>query len=267
MNARETMAIGEKIENRNHIVGFREEISAAGSDENQFFTWFDAAENAKASFIKGAWDFSYHVATPSSRYVNSPQDKVALEIGVGGGRLIASASRYFDRVIGVDIHESLDLTQKKLEQMGCKNVELLKCDGVTIPVPSNSVDFVYSFIVFNHLEKVPIVDGYLNEIQRILKPGGTAVVYFGRLALLSHNRRSSVLYFLDRLVEVVLLPRGWKELPARVNCTNIIFSLGHFKSKLRKRGFRIFTTMSSRKKVPDNVEKFGMQHGVIFGKP
>lgn len=260
------MAIGKKIEDRNHIIGFREEISAASGDENQFFTWFDAAEDASASFIKGAWDFGYHVAAPAVRYVRAPQDKLALEIGVGGGRLMASASRYFGKVVGVDVHENLDLTHKKLEEMGCKNVELLRSDGLTIPVPSDSVDFVYSFIVFNHLEKVSVVDSYLDEIGRVLKSGGIAVVYFGRVALFSHNKSIKALYFLDKIIEVFLLPMGWKELAARVNCTNIVFSLRHFKSKLRKRGFKIHASMSSRKKVPDGIEKYGMQHGVVFEK-
>lgn len=260
------MAIGNKIEERNHIVGFKEEISAATKNDDKFFTWFDEAEDAQASFIKGAWDFGYHIAYPAINYLKNPQDKVALEIGVGGGRLLASASRYFAKAIGVDIHDNLDLTRNKLEMMGCANIEVLKCDGASVPVPSGSIDFVYSFIVFNHMEKVSIVKSYLDEVARILKPGGIAIIYFGRFAPFSHNRKYGVLYFLDRIFEVFYLRNGYRELPARVNCTNLLFTLGYLKSQIKNRGFQIRRTLSSRKKVPNEVGRFGMQHGIVFQK-
>jgi len=260
------MAIGDKIEDRSHIVGFKEEISAASADEDRFFTWFDAAQDARTAFINGAWDFSYHIALPAIRHLSHPESQVALEIGVGGGRLLAAASRHFGRALGVDIHENLHLTRQKLHAMGCTNTEVMKSDGTSIPVDAGSVDFVYSFIVFNHLEKRAIAADYLREAHRALRPGGLAVLYCGRFAPFSQNRRGAWRVWLDRLAELAYVPRGWKELPARVNCTNLPSTLPHFRRMARDAGFDVLDHVVSRKKVPNGVNTYGMQHGLVLRK-
>lgn len=101
------MATGKEIERRGHVVGFREEISkSAASTDDEFFTWFDSAKDKDAAFVRGSWDFMAHIALPSSKFLSTPEEKVALEIGYGGGRILAAASRCFKSVIGVDIHEN-----------------------------------------------------------------------------------------------------------------------------------------------------------------
>lgn len=261
------MAIGDKIEDRSHIIGFKEEIRSASSDEDRFFTWFDAAQDARTAFINGAWDFSYHIALAAIDHVRHPESLAALEIGVGGGRLLAAASRHFGRAVGVDIHDELHLTRQKLIELGCSNTEVLKSDGTSIPVDAESIDFVYSFIVFNHLEKRSIVVDYMEEIRRVLKPGGVAVIYFGRCAPASQNKSGAWRYWVDRLVELAYLPQGYKELPAKVNCTNLIFTLPHFKRLARGCGFQILRRLVSRKKVPNGVATYGMQHGLVLRRP
>jgi SAM-dependent methyltransferase len=103
--------------------------------------------------VNGAWDFAIHIATPEVRFhLGNPHEKVALEIGCGGGRLLAAASQYFRRVIGLDIHTRLDWVRQHLAGRGIQNCDVIRGDGATIPVPDHSVDFVYSFIVLHHLQ-------------------------------------------------------------------------------------------------------------------
>ena len=203
------MAIGKNIETRGHIVGFKEEISkAADSGEDEFFTWFDNAKNKNAAFIRGAWDFIVHIALPSSKFLSTPEEKIALEIGHGGGRILSAASRCFQSVIGVDIHENNEKVEDELKKRGINNFSLIKTDGKQIPIESGSVDFIYSFIVLQHIEKIEVFRTYLHETFRLLKPNGIAVLYFGRKYFLSINRASKILYLVDKYSERFIIPKG-----------------------------------------------------------
>ena len=216
------MATGKEIETRGHIVGFREEIGkAATASDEEFFTWFDSAKDKEASFIRGSWDFMIHIALPCSTYLSAPEEKIALEIGHGGGRILSAASRYFREVIGVDIHENNEKVGNELRVRGVNNFTLIKTDGKEIAADSDSVDLVYSFIVLQHVEHIEAFKSYLNEVYRILKPNGIAVIYFGRKHIFSINRSSKILYHLDSFAERFLLPKGFEEMPAKVNCTNL----------------------------------------------
>jgi tRNA G46 methylase TrmB len=102
------MGLGKELETRGHVVGFKEEISkAAASTDDEFFTWFNSSKDKDAAFIRGSWDFMVHIALPSSKFLSTPEDKVALEIGHGGGRILAAASRHFQKVIGIDIQKTM----------------------------------------------------------------------------------------------------------------------------------------------------------------
>src|SRR5512143_105108 len=142
------MASGKEVETSGHVIGFKKEISrAAASTEDEFFTWFDNAKDKDAAFIRGSWDFMVHIALPCSQFLSNPEDKVALEIGHGGGRILAAASRAFRNVIGVDVHENNEKVDSELNRRGINNCQLVKTEGKELPIESNSIDFVYSFIV------------------------------------------------------------------------------------------------------------------------
>lgn len=261
------MAVGKEIETRGHIVGFREEIArAASGSDDEFFTWFDSARDKEAAFIRGSWDFMVHIARPAAPFLRRPETLTALEIGYGGGRILAAASRCFSHVTGVDIHAHASRVTRELEQRGVRNVTLLTTDGRTLGVEDGSRDVVYSFIVLQHVEKYAIFRNYLQETRRVLRPGGLAVLYFGRNARWSEHRRSPARYVLDRIAERLLLRGGYRELRAQVNCTNLVVSLAHAKALARADGFRVLRTLVSRKKVPDGIRRFGGQHGLVLRK-
>jgi len=261
------MAIGKEIEKRGHIIGFREEIGkASNSSDGEFFTWFDNASDTDAAFVRGSWDFAIHFVRPCARFLSRPEDKVALEIGHGGGRLLAAASRHFKYVIGIDIHDHNDKVEEELRKRGVGNFRLEKTDGLGIPVDDAKVDFVYSFIVLQHVEKFAIFEQYLRESWRILKDDGLAVLYFGRRSRLSVGKGSPLLYFADRIAEMVFPLGGYLELPAKVNETNLVVSLPRARRLARETGFEVLGTLVSRKKVPDGIGLFGGQNGLILRK-
>lgn len=262
------MATGEKIETRSHIIGFREEIdSAARRGKDAFFTWFDNAQNADVVFLRGQWDFMVHIGLPLSKYISNPEDRIALEIGHGGGRILLAACRSFKKAIGVDVHNNNKLVEAELKSRGVSNFELFKTDGSTIPVEDSIVDIVYSFIVLQHVEKIDIFKRYLEETYRVLKSGGIAILYFGRKCFYSSNSKSNFSYLIDCLLERLLLRKGFEELPAKVNCKNLVVSLRYAKKLAKECGFLALKKCVSHKKVPDGIALYGGQHGLILKKP
>ena len=106
-------------------------------------------------------------------YVNP--DHVALEIGPGGGRW----TQYmlgFKKLYLVDYHQQL--LDEIRSSISARNVEFIKNNGCDFPgVCSSSIDFIFSFGVFVHLD-IPIIEGYLNNIRGIAKPGATIVLQY-----------------------------------------------------------------------------------------
>lgn len=97
------------------------------------------------------------------------KEKVCLEIGCGGG---VWTNRYlvpnFKDVISIDVIEkSANITNKYFKVFG------YNC----APIEDESIDFVFSFGVFCHLSNSAQKE-YFNNIKRVLKKGGEAVVMF-----------------------------------------------------------------------------------------
>jgi len=251
-----------------HLKGFQKEIrSSAEASENDFFTWFNEAGDKESAFIRGAWDFSYHIATPTIPYIQKPESLTALEIGYGGGRLLASASRHFGVVAGVDIHDQSEKVDAELQRRGIHNHKLYTGAGRDIPMSNEEVDFVYSFIVFQHMEKLEILRSYLSEAYRVLRSGGVGVFYFGRYCRFSFHHQCRVRLWMDLFLEKVRLKGGYKEMEAEINHINLLLTRSFAISLLRENGFECLGTCLSRRKLPDGVAYYGGQHGVIVRKP
>jgi ubiquinone/menaquinone biosynthesis C-methylase UbiE len=111
---------------------------------------------------------------------------ILLEIGSGLGYVMEAAAKQYDpqRVIGLDVAPSMiEKAKARLVRDGVADprLEFLLYDGVTIPLPDDSVDYVYSVAALQHVPKVFVYNLFL-EIKRILSPGG-----FCALHLLSCN--------------------------------------------------------------------------------
>jgi ubiquinone/menaquinone biosynthesis C-methylase UbiE len=261
------MGIGKELEKRGHIIGFNEEISKAkGNSADSFFTWFNDSDNAAQAFIKGAWDFSIHIAAPVSNWIDKASEKTVVDLGYGGGRMLAAASRHFRNAIGIDIHNEKNFVLQELKKRGIENVELYKTDGKSIPLEKESVDVVYSFIVLQHVEKIEIFEKYIEESYRVLKSDGLAVLYFGRESNYSLGKSSKLLCFLDRLYENYKLWNGYCEIKARVNEVNLKITLSYAKKIVSKRGFKILKSVVSYKRKLDGLNHYGGQHGLILRK-
>jgi SAM-dependent methyltransferase len=92
-----------------------------------------------------------------------------LEIGSGTGTLLHRLLERGYRIQGVDINPAL--LDDARRWYGDLPVHLVQ--GTTLPFPDASFDVVMSFDVFEH---IPDTDAHLDEVWRVLRPGGTYVM-------------------------------------------------------------------------------------------
>ncbi len=100
-----------------------------------------------------------------------PADMRVLEIGCGAGRVTRALARIFGRVAGVDV--SSEMVARAREALAnCHNVELQQNNGVDLAVFGGAqFDFAFSSIVFQHIPSRAVIENYVREVHRVLKPG------------------------------------------------------------------------------------------------
>lgn len=101
-----------------------------------------------------------------------------VEIGCGLGRMTHRFAERFGKVYAVDVSPEM-FGRAKTQWTHLPNVEFILGHGNDFPgVSDRSVDFVFSFIVLQHVPDPQIVKDYLCEAARVLKPGGLAYLQF-----------------------------------------------------------------------------------------
>jgi len=94
-----------------------------------------------------------------------------LEIGCGVGRLLVPLAKRVTVAHGVDISPVM-VEKSKSYTAGTPNVRTMLTDGAFSHLADESVDFVFSFIVFQHIPDRAPIRRYVEEAARVLKPGG-----------------------------------------------------------------------------------------------
>ena len=106
----------------------------------------------------------------------SPRGRM-LEIGCGLGRMLRHFSPAFERVDGIDISPEMIMGAHKFERP--ENVYLQIGSGTDLaPYPDGVFDFVFCSQVFQHIPDTDVIEKYLCEIARVLRPGGRAALQF-----------------------------------------------------------------------------------------
>jgi SAM-dependent methyltransferase len=108
--------------------------------------------------------------------VNVCQDKPqremrVLEIGCGAGRVTRALANLFGEVHGVDVSgEMIRQAIRALEDR--PNAFVYQNNGQDLAVvPSLEFDFAFSSIVFQHIPSREIIENYVREVHRLLRPG------------------------------------------------------------------------------------------------
>jgi ubiquinone/menaquinone biosynthesis C-methylase UbiE len=101
-----------------------------------------------------------------------------LEIGPGGGKWTVRLAPRVAHLTVFDVADAmLQRTRDRVDAEGCGNVSYLLGNGRDLaPVPSASVDVVFSYDVFVHIA-LEDTFAYVADIARVLKPGGVVVLH------------------------------------------------------------------------------------------
>ncbi|MEK7649219.1 MAG: class I SAM-dependent methyltransferase [Patescibacteria group bacterium] len=99
-----------------------------------------------------------------------------LEIGPGGGRWTQELLPLSQRLIIVDISEKvLEICRERFRDATTLDYHLI--DEICMDfIPDNSINAIWSYDVFVHINTSD-TENYIREFQRILKPGGYALIH------------------------------------------------------------------------------------------
>ena len=99
-----------------------------------------------------------------------------LEIGCGAGRITHALANFFGEVYGVDISgEMVERARHALSAL--PNAHVFQNNGRDLGVlreaglRDGEIDFAFSYIVFQHIPSREIIETYVREVHRLLRPG------------------------------------------------------------------------------------------------
>lgn len=105
---------------------------------------------------------AYDMALEIARVI--PKGSAALDVGCGNGFIAHHLSAMLGTsVIGIDVTNTTEAT-----------IDYRSYDGRKFPVADKSIDAVLICYVLHHAQDIHAV---LNEVVRVLRPGGTAIIY------------------------------------------------------------------------------------------
>lgn len=142
-------------------------------EDAHFYVAFGRRSQDEQEFLDGAADVMGALEAEFPRLAAASSEvRRALEIGCGPGRLMRPMSRFFGEIHGVDISdEMVRLACDQLKDIPHAHVHVTPDSSLGM-FPEDCFDFVYSYIVFQHIPTRDVVLNYLREARRVVKPGG-----------------------------------------------------------------------------------------------
>ncbi len=130
----------------------------------------------KEFFISGENDIK-QVTEIIKKFVDSSfNPSLALDFGCGTGRTTMAISKIAQKVIGIDISESmLQEATKNCEENQINNVQFYKSDDQLSALQNYKFDFIHTIIVLQHIpiERVRII---FEQFLNLLKESGVAAI-------------------------------------------------------------------------------------------
>ena len=162
---------------------------------------------------------------------------LAVEIGSGLGRICAALAEEFDGVVGVDI--STEMVKRATELVADPKVRFEVVDGASLaPVSDGEADFVMSFTVFQHIPSVAVIDAYIAEAGRVLRPGGVFAFQWNNIK--GHRRWALRRWLLDLMQRTGLRPERHGRHAAQFLGSRV--PLSHMEQVLTAAGMRLRST-------------------------
>lgn len=115
--------------------------------------------------------FSDRVREKAYAVVGVREGAVAADIGAGTGFMTEGLLRRGLQVIAVDPSQAM-LAEIERKFAAAEGIECRLGEADRLPIPDETVDYVFANMVLHHVEKPPQA---IKEMVRILKPGGRLV--------------------------------------------------------------------------------------------
>ncbi len=137
----------------------------------------EVTERLKIAKSFGSASASYDVSARLQRHCGKHlmswlperENLTVLDLGSGTGFFTEILASRYQQVIGLDISKKmLGFSQQSRNP----SIKWLEADAYKLPLQNNSIDFVYSNLMIQWCDPLDLV---LNEVIRVLKPGGVFV--------------------------------------------------------------------------------------------
>ena len=155
------------------------------------------------------------IAAKFSNYKNKRVLEVGCGMGIDGSQFAANSAIYF----GIDLTENAVNFAKELFKIKSLEGKFLVSNAEILPFDDNEFDHIYSWGVIHHS---PDTEKIVNEIYRMLKPGGT-------FCIMVYNR-TSINYY----IEIMFLRKIFRLSLKSKKFTDFLVKLGFDKEKLYK---------------------------------
>jgi ubiquinone/menaquinone biosynthesis C-methylase UbiE len=143
--------------------------------------------DSESFFQSGEEDFQRFVTPVLERLQWNPQSKDMLELGCGAGRMTRSFSQRFSRVYAFDISEEM-LRHAQILFPEATDVTWTLGNGNDLSgVGDESVDFVFSYIVLQHMPAPEFSLRYIREMLRVLRVGGIFLFQYNSVPTMTMN--------------------------------------------------------------------------------
>lgn len=125
-------------------------------------------------FASGQLTFEEEILTDLENICQGkdPKQMRVLEIGCGAGRVTRALANYFGEVFAVDVSgEMVAQANRALEPF--PNSRAFQGTGMDLRVlpDDKPYDFAFSGIVFQHIPSREVIESYVQEVSRLLRPG------------------------------------------------------------------------------------------------
>ena len=167
----------------------RDDWNARAREDAGYYVAFGRRDQDDAEFFATATQVVNNLEKELKRVPAKQRTQwKALEIGCGPGRLIRPMSRHFAEIHGIDVSDEM-IERAKQNLRETSNAHVHVGDGSRLTqFEDSSIDFIYSYAVFQHIPSRDVVLEYLNEVQRVLKPGGIARLQLNGLPLIGDDQ-------------------------------------------------------------------------------
>jgi SAM-dependent methyltransferase len=148
------------------------------------------------------WVAETAAVNDTARNLLDPQPpEHVLEIGFGPGRTIQHLTRQVAYVTGVEVSDAMLAAARRRNRAAVRDgrVRLLRGNGITLPLPDHTID---AALTVHTLYFWPHPQTTLNEIARVLRPGGRLVLAFRDTVLPTPRRFDPRIYHLHSADDV-----------------------------------------------------------------